>query len=99
MVDRVQDRINCKIQVYQKAILSNRQVLKINTNFKEVGQENIIRIFIFVLKFQTLVACQKGQDNQSRPRSDFTQQYSVIDRSLNFKEVSGEKILFDFSYL
>ena len=36
MVDRVQDSINCKIQVYQKAILSNRQVLKILTDFKEV---------------------------------------------------------------
>ncbi|XP_060560218.1 netrin receptor UNC5B-a-like isoform X3 [Ruditapes philippinarum] len=35
MVERVQDVIRCKIQVYQKAILSNRQVLKINTNFKE----------------------------------------------------------------
>jgi len=36
MVERVQDAVRCKIQVYQKAILSNRQVLKINTNFKEV---------------------------------------------------------------
>ena len=41
MVDRVQDRISCKVQVYQKAILSNRQVLKINTNFKEVGNAMI----------------------------------------------------------
>ncbi|XP_052267332.1 netrin receptor UNC5B-a-like isoform X2 [Dreissena polymorpha] len=35
MVECVQEAIRCKIQVYQKAILSNRQVLKINTNFKE----------------------------------------------------------------
>lgn len=38
MVDRIQDGLRCKIQVYQKAILSNRQVLKINTNVKEVRQ-------------------------------------------------------------
>ncbi|WAQ96586.1 UN5BB-like protein [Mya arenaria] len=35
LVERVPEAIRCKIQVYQKAILSNRQVLKINTNFKE----------------------------------------------------------------
>ncbi|KAK3593613.1 hypothetical protein CHS0354_025501 [Potamilus streckersoni] len=35
MVDVVQDKISCKIQVYQKAILTNRQLLKIGANFKE----------------------------------------------------------------
>ncbi|XP_041362297.1 netrin receptor UNC5C-like isoform X3 [Gigantopelta aegis] len=35
LVDRSQTKISCKIQVYQKAILSNRQVLQIVSNLKE----------------------------------------------------------------
>ena len=29
-----------------------------------------VSIYVIVLKFQTLVACQKGLDKQCRPRSD-----------------------------
>lgn len=35
MIDRAVHKISCKIQVYQKAILSNRQVLHIYNNFNE----------------------------------------------------------------
>ncbi|XP_046379289.1 netrin receptor UNC5C-like isoform X5 [Haliotis rufescens] len=35
LIDRSQYKISCKIQVYQKAILSNRQVLQIVSNLKE----------------------------------------------------------------
>ncbi|XP_069123995.1 netrin receptor UNC5C-like [Argopecten irradians] len=35
LVDRAYHKVSCKIQVYQKAILSNRQVLNISNNFKE----------------------------------------------------------------
>ncbi|XP_076447398.1 netrin receptor UNC5C-like isoform X3 [Babylonia areolata] len=35
LLERGTTRLACKIQVYQKGILQNRQVLHINTNFKE----------------------------------------------------------------
>nr|KAG5709521.1 hypothetical protein BaRGS_023203 [Batillaria attramentaria] len=35
LMERSQSRLACKIQVYQKGMLQNRQVLHINTNFKE----------------------------------------------------------------
>jgi hypothetical protein len=35
MMERGLNKVSCKIQVYQKAILSNRQVLNIFNNFKE----------------------------------------------------------------
>ncbi|KAL5018398.1 hypothetical protein ScPMuIL_004120 [Solemya velum] len=35
LLDRETHRISCKIQVYQKAILNNRQMLNISCNFKE----------------------------------------------------------------
>ncbi|XP_070183045.1 netrin receptor UNC5C-like isoform X2 [Littorina saxatilis] len=37
LVDRSNPRLACKIQVYQKGILQNRQLLNVNTNFKEKG--------------------------------------------------------------
>lgn len=40
MMERGLNKVSCKIQVYQKAILSNRQVLNIFNNFKEVGTYN-----------------------------------------------------------
>lgn len=36
LLDRSQHMISCKIQVYQKAILSNRQVLHVHTNLKDI---------------------------------------------------------------
>ena len=40
LLDRGTTRLACKIQVYQKGILQNRQLLNINTNFKEVSTGN-----------------------------------------------------------
>ena len=61
MVERVQDVIRCKIQVYQKAILTNRQVLKINTNFKEVSKHT--QKYGTPLKFSILVFYEYTEDN------------------------------------
>ncbi|XP_029652297.2 netrin receptor UNC5C [Octopus sinensis] len=36
LLDRSQHKISCKIQVYQKAILSNRQLLHVFTNLKDI---------------------------------------------------------------
>ena len=37
MAERGLHNVSCKVQVYQKAILSNRQVLNIANNFKDVS--------------------------------------------------------------
>ncbi|GFR84427.1 netrin receptor UNC5C [Elysia marginata] len=42
LLDRSVSKIACKIQVYQKAILSNRQTLLINCNLKDNGPSNLV---------------------------------------------------------
>ncbi|ESO83456.1 hypothetical protein LOTGIDRAFT_197315 [Lottia gigantea] len=37
-IDRIQSNVSCKIQVYQKAVPNNRQVIRISSNIKEVSE-------------------------------------------------------------
>ena len=69
--------IDCRLPCVSKSIdqgIGTSQVIflvKWKLSWSEVHNRNpVIKVTVNVLKFQTLVACQKGLDKQCRPRSD-----------------------------
>ena len=59
-----------KCDNYQNIRLKNFKILKYNSQNEMVLSLKYINGMVNILKFCTLVTCQKGLDKQGRPRSD-----------------------------